>query len=105
MTTGCVGDGLRGVGDGLRGVGDGGAVEKKFGVGGLDPGVNPDMEGFDVELDADENPPKELISAMFSLIAFGFRGSSGALEAAGLGEGSAGAAGEGLWDPPKLTKG
>ena len=88
----------RWVGDGLRGVGDGGAVEKEF-------GVNPEMEGFDVELDADEIPPKELTSAMFSPIAFGFRGSSGACAAAGVGEGSAGAASEGLWDPPKLTKG
>ena len=95
----------RWVGDGLRGVGDGGAVEKEFGVGGLGPGVNPEMEGFDVELDADEIPPKELAAAMFSPIAFGFRGSSGACDAAGVDEGSAGAAGEDLWDPPKLTKG
>ena len=44
------------VGDGLRGVGDGAAVETKFGVkgcSGLD-GVNPEMEGFDVGLEADE---------------------------------------------------
>jgi len=44
---------------------------------------------------------------LFSLIAFGFLGSSGAGagEAAGVGEGNAGAAGEGVWEPPKLTKG
>ena len=42
---------------------------------------------------------------MFSLIAFGFLGSSGAVEVAGVGEGNAGAAGEGVWEPPKLTKG
>ena len=40
---------------------------------------------------------------MFSLIAFGSLGSSGA--GAGVGEGNAGAAGEGLWEPPKFTKG
>lgn len=42
------------VGDGLRGVGDGAAVETKFGVkgcSGLD-GVNPEMEGIDVGLEA-----------------------------------------------------
>ena len=42
------------VGDGLRGVGDGAAVETKFGVKGccgLD-GVNPEMEGIDVGLEA-----------------------------------------------------
>jgi len=44
---------------------------------------------------------------MFSLIAFGLLGSSGAGEAAGVGEGSAGAAGagEGGRELPKLTKG
>ena len=42
---------------------------------------------------------------MFSLIAFGLLGSSGAGEAAGVGEGSAGATREGGREPPKLTKG
>jgi len=53
VTTPWVGDG------GLRGVGDGAAVEAKFGVNGcrgLD-GVNAEIEGFDVGLEADEKPP------------------------------------------------
>ena len=44
------------VGDGLRGVGDGEAVEAKFGCGGLD-GIDAEMEGFDVGLEADEKRP------------------------------------------------
>jgi len=44
------------VGDGLRGVGDGATVETKFGVDGcvrLD-GVNAEMEGFNVGLEAEK---------------------------------------------------